>query len=526
MDDTSGRRNRAVGCAHSPTPPRRLGEEFAVGTRVSIHDRFLDWQISRDWLTICIQRDVMALSTPSPVSGSKASPTRVLVVDDNAALAKAIERYLSGRGCDVRTAVTLGDARRLLEEQVVEILLVDYSLPDGTGAELVRWARAEQRFGTAYCITGVAISANVVEAMRAGCRDVLEKPFDLSKLDPLIQASIQTPSDLAIWRGHFAPSVIGEDPELLHVLAAARDVASSMSTVLITGESGTGKELVAQAVHRASNRCGPFIALNCAALPETLMEAELFGHTKGAFTGAIAARAGYILAAEGGTLFLDEIGDMPLPAQARLLRVLQERRLTPLGAEKPIEVDVRIIAATHRNLEEMVENEKFREDLYFRLSVIPLHLPPLRERTGDILPLAHACLANCNEKSGKAIAVLSPDAEAALCAYSWPGNIRELVHTIERAVLLAKDQRITAENLGGRIQRRALPRHNSVRSSGPLAAIAPAVAESLNLKSALEAVERELIARALERTGGNRTEAAALLGVNRTTLVEKLRKLE
>jgi DNA-binding NtrC family response regulator len=454
--------------------------------------------------------------------------TRVLVVDDNAALAKAVQRYLQARGCEARAATTLTEARRMLEDQAVDLLFVDYSLPDGTGADLVRWGLDKNRLGTAYCITGVAITHNVVEAMRAGCRDVLEKPFDLEKLDPLLEASVKTPADISLWRSQFAPNILGEDPELLRVFGTARDVAESPSTVLVTGESGTGKELIAQAIHRASGRRGPFIALNCAALPETLMEAELFGHTKGAFTGAVQARAGHIQAADGGTLFLDEIGDMPLAAQARLLRVLQEKRVTPIGADKPVDVDVRVIAATHKNLEEMVEAHTFREDLYYRLSVIPIHLPALRHRSEDVVPLAHSLLSHHNRVSGKPPMTLGADAETALKAHSWPGNVRELAHTIERACLLARNGRITAETLGGpmrRLGRAAAPARIAVGSSAP-AIVRSADGESLNLKAALDSIERDLIHRALERTSGNRTEAAALLGLNRTTLVEKLRKLE
>jgi two-component system, NtrC family, response regulator AtoC len=458
--------------------------------------------------------------------------TRILVVDDNAALAKAVQRYLTARGCEVRAATTLSDARRMLEEQAVDILFVDYSLPDGTGAELVRWGLNQQRLATAYCITGVAITPNVVEAMRAGCRDVLEKPFDLERLDPLIATASQPREEISVWRALHGPGILGEDAELVRVLCTARDVAESSSTVLITGESGTGKELMAQAIHRASGRRGPFIALNCAALPETLMEAELFGHTKGAFTGAVQARAGHIQAAEGGTLFLDEIGDMPLAAQARLLRVLQEKRVTPIGADKPVEVDVRVLAATHKNLEDMVDAATFREDLYFRLSVIPIHLPPLRNRGDDVIPLAQAMLAHHNRQSGKPAIALGTDAETALRAHSWPGNVRELAHTIERACLLAKNGRITAESLGGpmrRLGRSAPPPVRSAPTNGTAAGSTPvrnAEGDSLNLKAALDNIERDLIQRALERTSGNRTEAAALLGLNRTTLVEKLRKLE
>jgi len=307
--------------------------------------------------------------------------------------------------------------------------------------------------------------------------------------------------------------VVGDDLELLRALSMARDVAASPSTVLITGESGTGKELFARALHAASLRKGAFVALNCAALPENLIEAELFGHARGAFTGAAGARAGHILAADGGTLFLDEIGDMPLAAQARLLRALQEKQVTPLGADEPINVDVRVLAATHKNLDELVDQGKFREDLYFRLSVIPLHLPALRERPGDVLLLARSFLER-RARPGQSPLVLSPEAEAALVRHPWPGNVRELAHAMERASLLAKKGTVGAEDLGALLRR---------RGGGPVEKPAE---PSLNLRAAIDTVERELIQKALEKTAGNRTEAAALLGLNRTTLVEKLRKLE
>jgi DNA-binding NtrC family response regulator len=375
------------------------------------------------------------------------SKLSVLIADDNAALNKAVVRYLQGRGCEAVSAICVTDARRVLEGRTVDILLVDYSMPDGTGAELVEWALPRRRAQVAYCITGVAITANVVAAMRAGCRDVIEKPFDLARLDPLIHSCEQPPEAIEAWRARFAPDVVGDDLELLRALSMARDVAASPSTVLITGESGTGKELFARALHAASLRKGAFVALNCAALPENLIEAELFGHARGAFTGAAGARAGHILAADGGTLFLDEIGDMPLAAQARLLRALQEKQVTPLGADEPINVDVRVLAATHKNLDELVDQGKFREDLYFRLSVIPLHLPALRERPGDVLLLARSFLER-RARPGQSPLVLSPEAEAALVRHPWPGNVRELAHAMERASLLAKKGTVGAEDLG------------------------------------------------------------------------------
>ena len=448
----------------------------------------------------------------------------VLICDDNAALSKAVTRYLVAKGCDAMAALTIADARRSLESRAVDLLLVDYSLPDGTGAELVDWALPRRRAQVAYCITGVAITANVVAAMRAGCRDVLEKPFDLERLDPLIHACEKPPEAIDAWRSRFASEIVGDDLELTRVLSILRDVADSPSTVMITGESGTGKELFAKAVHAASRRRGSFVPLNCAALPESLIEAELFGHSKGAFTGAAGARAGHIMAAHGGTLFLDEIGDMPLAAQARLLRALQEKQITPVGSDDPVSVDVRVIAATHKNLDDLVEQGKFREDLYFRLSVIPVHVPPLRDRPDDILALARTFLTR-RVRPGHTPPVLTRDAEAALVRYTWPGNVRELASAMERASLLSKTGSITAEDLGGSLRR--LGRGASATGAGGSHA-KPTTGheESLNLRAAIDSVERELIQRALEKTSGNRTEAAALLGLNRTTLVEKLRKLE
>jgi transcriptional regulator with PAS, ATPase and Fis domain len=298
-------------------------------------------------------------------------------------------------------------------------------------------------------------------------------------------------------------------------------VADTDCTVLLTGESGTGKELFARALHvRSARAAGPFAAVNCAAIPESMMEAELFGHVRGSFTGATGTRPGRLAAAEGGTLFLDEIGDMPLAAQAKLLRVLQEGTITPVGSDTDVSIDVRVVAATHHDLEQLVAQGKFRADLYFRLNVVPIQLPSLRTRgAGDILELADHFLAESTRKHRRRQAELDPEARKALTDYHWPGNVRELAHKIERAVLLARGECITAGdlNLG-----RALHRVRAA-TSPELRVINGQV--DLDLKKALERVERHFIQKALERTNGNRTEAAALLGLNRTTLVEKMRKI-
>jgi transcriptional regulator with PAS, ATPase and Fis domain len=340
--------------------------------------------------------------------------------------------------------------------------------------------------------------------------------------------------DLVAWRFSFAPEVVGDSQQILEALDTIQRVAATDCSILITGETGTGKELFARATHRASHRRNrKFIPINCAAIPETLLETELFGHIKGAFTGATNARPGRFVSAHEGTIFLDEIGDLPLSAQAKLLRVLEERVVSPVGSDTDIPVDVRIIAATHRNLEEMVANGTFRADLYFRLAVVPIELPALRERPEDIIAITELAITRTREKLGRNVEGIDASARAALVSYAWPGNVRELCHVIERAVLLARRPMLAEADLQlpGMKQRYTrgsteLVRHEPAKQSigsQPLPTIPPS-AETLDLRSALESLEKDLIERALKKAGGNRTEAAALLGLNRTTLVEKLRK--
>ncbi len=455
-------------------------------------------------------------------------PLSVVVVDDEAGIRMAVHRYLGRFGCEVRAFASVTEAKEALTRDGSDLALFDYALPDGTGADLARWAIQNKRVGQVVCMTGETGPSSIIDAMRAGFADVILKPFELNRLDDLIASHASDSRELREWRRSNAPDLFGADPRLLDVLDTIRSVADTSSTVLIAGETGTGKELVARAVHQGSGRrSGPFVPLNCAAIPESLIESELFGHTRGAFTGAMVAREGRIAAAHEGTLFLDEIGDMPLPAQAKLLRVLQDRQVVPVGSDRAVPVDVRIVAATHRDLEAMVEEGTFRADLYFRLSVIRIELPPLRERKGDIVPLAQRFVERANEATGRRVSAIDAGAAQLLRDHEWKGNVRELYNVVERAVVMKKSGVLTAGDihLPGK---RAASKTAAARASAP--AIAPVsssstLIEELNLKSAVDTVERKLIQMALEKSGGNRTEAAALLGLNRTTLVEKLRKL-
>ncbi len=343
-------------------------------------------------------------------------------------------------------------------------------------------------------------------------------------------------NELRIWRREFANDVVGESPALFLALDTVRRAAPTDFSILITGETGTGKELLARAVHRASpRRKNAFVAVNCAAIPDTLLETELFGHVRGAFTGATAPRSGRFAAASGGTLFLDEVGDLPLSVQAKLLRVLEHGVVCPLGSDAETPVDVRIVCATHRDLEDMVAKGTFRGDLYYRLAVVPVELPALRDRGEDLDLLADAAVARANQKTGLHVAGIDASGREALHAYAWPGNVRELTHRIERAVVLAGTGELTARELRmgpGRVVGTP-PRGYPALVPPPPVDATPAetpipsgvtVNHTLDLRSALEHLEKRLIEEALQRAQGNRTEAAALLGLNRTTLVEKLRK--
>ena len=446
-------------------------------------------------------------------SDSGAPPKRrILVVEDDPDVRRTLERCLVREGCAVTVAVDGKEAAEKIDAARPELVLTDLEMPRAGGREVV--ALAVQRRVPVVVLTGHATVQAAVELMRAGAANFLTKPFTPDTLRSLLSDTFGR-----------APTaeVVGSEGALRDVLDIVGAVAETDATILVTGESGTGKEVVARAIHKASKRAGaPFIAVNCGAIPEALLESELFGHARGAFTGATHARAGRFQLADGGTLFLDEIGDMPLSFQVKLLRVLQERQFEVLGEGTTRSVDVRVIAATHRDLPAMVKAGTFREDLYYRLNVVDVKLPALRERPGDIPLLVEHFIAVANARHGTNVTGAAPDVIEALQRHSWPGNVRELGNVIERMVIFQKRGQLAAAGLPATITNPGGP---SPHPPTPVPAPAQQLpAEGVDLRAVVARLEETLIDQALERTGGNRNAAAQLLGLNRTTLVEKLKR--
>lgn len=437
---------------------------------------------------------------------------RILIVDDDAAFRDSLTETLQDLGHTVlQASSTLAGLNRLRAE-AVDLAIVDLRMPGDDGLAFLRKA-SELSPVPCIMLTAYASGANTIDAMRLGAFDHLTKPVAraalVETLDRALSSVAAGGDDAAS-----ADAAPVDDFELVSGSAAMREVfkrigmaARGDATVLILGETGTGKELVARALHRSSARAArPFVAVNCAAIPDELMESELFGHLKGAFTGAISDRAGRFREAEGGTLFLDEIGDMPLATQAKILRVLQEREITPIGGARVVPVNVRIVAATHRDLPAAVAAGRFREDLWYRLQVVPIALPPLRERLGDVVLLAEHFLRRIGAGSPKR---LSSAAAQRLLAHAWPGNVRELRNAMERAAVLCRGTTIGPEHIG-------LPSlHATQEAQGGIALDGP-------LADAVAALERAMIRRALAATAGNRAEAARRLGLSRQQLYRKL----
>ena len=467
---------------------------------------------------------------------------RILIVDDEADLRELLDITFLKMGLDSDSAANLAEARTLLAKTAYAMVVTDMRLPDGLGIELVREVAAAYRNTPIAVITAFGSADNAVAALKAGAFDYLSKPVALDQLRVMVQSALK----LAPAAASSAPAppngpalrLLGESEALRHVRAQIVRLARSMAPVAITGESGTGKELAARDIHAQSARADKaFIAVNCGAIPEALMEAEFFGYRKGAFTGAADDRDGFFQAANGGTLMLDEVADLPLPMQVKLLRAIQERRVRKVGSTVEEPVDVRLISATHQNLAACVEAGKFRQDLYYRLNVIELGLPPLRERKDDIGLLAGAVLLRL---SGAARMQLSPQALQALCEHSFPGNVRELENILERALAFASGDIIDAQDLALKPLAAPVAAPAPALSHGEPADIRPQPEPAIEIERApvlatvaagslpqqLDKIERRLIQDALTRTRYNRTQAASLLGLTLRQLRYRMQRLQ
>lgn len=451
---------------------------------------------------------------------------RILIVDDEASLRTALFRALDRKGYQVITSSTAKEAETVSQmDKPIDLAIVDLRLPDGDGIELMSKLRATHANMQVIILTGHASIETAVEATRKGAFHFVTKPCNLDEIMTLVDRALSH-SQLKNENQHLRnalhskyqfDNIIGQSDAIQEVLSMIERVAQSDSTVLIMGESGTGKELVAKALHFNSLRSQePFIPINCGAIPGELLESELFGHVKGAFTGAIANRTGRFEMAEDGTLFLDEIGDMNPNLQVKLLRVLQERNFEPVGGTKTIAANVRVIAATNIDLEMAVADGSFREDLFYRLNVIPIRIPALRERKGDIPLLLHHFIQTFNRTRSRHLTGVTPDAMALLVNYSWPGNIRELENLVERLSILKGAGMVDVMDLPEKYRRAA------VSESSPGVLDIPE--NGVDFNTAVDSYENALIMRALEKTGWNRNQAALLLKLNRTTLVEKIKK--
>lgn len=444
----------------------------------------------------------------------------ILVVDDEERLADVLAAALEDLGYAATVATSAQAALMAFEQSRFDLVLTDLRLPGMDGRGLLREVRSHWPDVPVIIITAFATVRDAVELVKEGAFDYIAKPFEMEDVAATIRRALRLADVVRdnerlrseLEGRHSFDTLIGNSASFRHVIEQVTEVCETRATVMLNGESGTGKELVARAIHfNSPRRARPFIAVNCAAIPETLLESELFGHVKGAFTGAVSNRVGRFAAADGGTLFLDEIGDMPLAIQAKLLRVVQERSFEPVGASRSQTVDVRLIAATHKDMRQAVAENRFREDLFYRLNVFPIRLPALRERSEDIPMLAAHFLATLSETVGKPVSGFSPAALSAMSAHSWPGNIRELHNCVERALIVAKNPVIDVQDLPRDLfegQRRsggdALPR---------------------DLDAELERIERDFILEALRRSNGVQVKAARMLGIAERSLWHRIKKL-
>ena len=448
----------------------------------------------------------------------------VLVVEDKESLRTVLRKTLESRGYDVEEAADAYEARRRIQASRFLVVLTDLRLPAGSGFDVLKAAQEADPSTSVIVMTAFGTVEEAVRAMKEGAADFLTKPVDTDHLLLLLDRAIDRRrllTDYVLLKEEYQrrfglPRVLGEDPALKETLLAIQRAATTDATVLILGESGTGKELMSRALHQLSPRAkGPFVAINCAAIPEALLENELFGHEKGAFTGAHARKEGKAELAHRGTLFLDEIGDLPLPLQGKILRLVQEKQFERVGGNQTLTVDLRVVAATNRDLRAAVGRGEFREDLFFRISVFPVEIPPLRRRRADIPILAEAFLERYAKEMGRKGLHLGTEARRALMDHSWPGNVRELQNCLERAAILCDGLEIKPEHLRLRPESASGPTLGDVFDlSGPLADVsARAVARA----------EEEAIRLALSETGGNRAAAAERLGISVSTLSRRLK---
>jgi two-component system response regulator HydG len=442
---------------------------------------------------------------------SSSKQERILVVDDAPDTLEMIRRNLTSQGYQVFTSPGVTEAIKILEGTPVDLVITDLKMPKVSGLDLIRHIRENFKDTEVMMITGYASINGAVQAVKTGAEEYLAKPFTDEELYTAVRRALDKLElrKAAQAKSHRTPrtpkGMIGQSEVMLRVFSIIPKAASTSATILITGESGTGKELVARDIHYSSSRASaPFVPVNCGGIPEGLLESELFGHVRGAFTGASESRAGFFQTAEGGTIFLDEISETSVPMQVKLLRVLQDKEVYMVGASRSRKVDVRIIAATNKDLQSLVEKGVFREDLFFRLNVITIAIPPLRERGNDILLLAHHYATKFAEEFGKPIPRFSDEALEVLRNYYWPGNVRELENVIQRLIVMTEGELIEVSDLP------SLMRFSALREAG--------------LNRTLAEVEAEYIRNILTSVGNNKTQAAKILGIDRKTLREKLKR--
>jgi DNA-binding NtrC family response regulator len=430
----------------------------------------------------------------------------VLVVEDDKVALDLLAEVLRQRGFEVRATETAENALAMIRERPAQVIVTDIRLASMDGLALLRELRSSAALVQVIVMTAFGSLETAVEAIREGAFDYVSKPFRMDEMVKMVERALEAQASAeqpAVDEPEEEGTILGRSPAMTEVFKAIARVASLKTSVLIQGETGTGKELVARAIHNASPRAGePYVTVNCASIPEGLLESELFGHRKGAFTGAVSQGTGLFEAANGGTILLDEIGDMPLSVQAKLLRVLESREVRPVGETAPRPVDVRILAATHRDLQRAVEDGSFRPDLYFRLNALTITVPPLRERMGDLDLLCKHFLRRHAKEARRALPELTKPARALLESYAWPGNVRELSHALERAVALSRRPVVDVEELPDHLTR-----------TGPAAGPAD---------QTLDEVEKAHILSVLKSVSGNRGRAAAILGIDRKTLYRKL----